>query len=43
MATFEEFVKVAQITIEDKTSHRRMNEILHIMREYHVLRDLTPA
>ena len=42
MATFEEFVKVAEISLKDKTSHKRMNEIVHIMREYHVMRGLTP-
>lgn len=43
MATFEEFMKLAEISVKDKTSHRRMNEIIHIMREYHVMRGLTPA
>ena len=28
MATFEEFMKVAEISIKDKTSHKRMNEIV---------------
>jgi len=42
MATFEEFLKVAEISLKDKTSHKRMDEIIHIMREYHVLRGLTP-
>lgn len=42
MATFEEFMKVAEITLKDKTSHRRMNEIVRIMREYRVLHGLTP-
>ncbi len=42
VATFEEFVKVAEISLKDKTSHKRMNEIIHIMREYHVMRGLTP-
>lgn len=42
MATFEEFVKVAEISLKDKTSHKRMNEIIYIMREYHVMRGLTP-
>lgn len=42
MATFQDFMKLAKISIEDKTSHRRMNEILHIMRQYHVLSGLTP-
>lgn len=42
MATFEEFMKLAEISLKDKTSHKRMNQIIHIMREYHVLRGLTP-
>ena len=43
MATFEEFMKVAEISLEDKTSHARMNEIVRIMRQYKVLHGLTPA
>lgn len=43
MATFEEFMKVAEISIKDKTSHKRMNEIVRIMRQYKVLHGLTPA
>ena len=42
MATFEEFMKLAEISLKDKTSHKRMNQIIHIMREYHVMRGLTP-
>lgn len=42
MATFEEFMKVAEISIKDKTSHKRMNEIVRIMRQYRVLHGLTP-
>lgn len=42
MATFEEFMKVAEISIKDKTSHARMNEIMRIMRQYKVLHGLTP-
>ncbi|BCS58426.1 ABC transporter [Adlercreutzia equolifaciens subsp. celatus] len=42
MATFEEFMKVAEISIKDKTSHKRMNEIARIMRQYKVLHGLTP-
>lgn len=43
MATFEEFMKVAEISIKDKTSHKRMNEIVRIMRQYKVLHGLTPS
>lgn len=42
MATFEEFMKVAEISIKDKTSHKRMNEIVRIMRQCKVLHGLTP-
>ena len=42
MATFEEFMKVAEISIKDKTSHKRVNEIVRIMRQYKVLHGLTP-
>lgn len=42
MATFEEFMKVAEISIKDKTSHKRMNEIVRIMRQYKVIHGLTP-
>ena len=42
MATFEEFMKVAEISIKDKPSHKRMNEIVRIMRQYKVLHGLTP-
>lgn len=42
MATFEEFMKVAEISIKDKTSHKRMNGIVRIMRQYKVLHGLTP-
>ena len=42
MATFEEFMKVAELSIKDKTSHKRMNEIVRIMRQYKVLHGLTP-
>lgn len=43
MATFEGFMKVAEISLKDKTSHARMNEIVRIMRQYKVLHGLTPA
>ncbi len=42
MATFQEFMRLAKISLEDKTSHKRMNEIVKIMHEYHVLSGLTP-
>lgn len=43
MATFEEFMKVAEVSIKDKTSHKRMNEIVRIMRQYKVLHGLPPT
>ena len=43
MATFQDFLRLAKISLEDKTSQHRMNELLHIMHEYHVLSGLTPA
>jgi ubiquinone biosynthesis protein len=42
MATFQEFLRLAQISIEDKTSHKRTSEIRHIMHQYHVLSGMTP-
>lgn len=42
MATFEEFMKVAEISLKDKTSHKRMDEIMRIIRQYKVLHGLTP-
>ncbi len=42
MATFEELINVAAITVHDKTSSKRMGEILHIMRHYQVTKGMTP-
>lgn len=42
MPTFREFLRVAEITAKDKTSSKRMGEIVSIMRRYHVVRGLTP-
>ncbi|MCI2241042.1 ABC1 kinase family protein [Adlercreutzia faecimuris] len=42
MPTFREFLRVAEITAKDKTSSKRMGEIVSIMRRYHVARGLTP-
>ncbi|MFR7494977.1 MAG: hypothetical protein ACLUVF_10015 [Adlercreutzia sp.] len=42
MATFEEFMKVAEISSRTRL-HKRMNEIVRIMRQYKVLHGLTPA
>lgn len=42
MATFQEFLHVAQVSLSDKTSGRRMREILGVMRKYKVTQGLTP-
>ncbi len=42
MATFKEFMHVAELTVNDKTSSRRMGEILSIMRKYKLSHGLTP-
>ncbi len=42
MPTFKEFMAVAEMTVKDKTSSKRMEEILEIMRRYHVAKGLTP-
>ena len=42
MPTFRELMRVAEITVKDKTSSKRMGEIVSIMRRYQVARGLTP-
>lgn len=42
MATFQEFLHVAQVSLSDKTSGHRMREILAVMRKYKVTQGLTP-
>lgn len=42
MATFKEFLRVAEITVKDKTSGKRMKEIRHILQKHHVASGLTP-
>lgn len=42
MPTFKEFMAVAEMTVKDKTSSKRMEEILAIMRRYQVIKGLTP-
>lgn len=42
MATFKEFMRVAEITFTDKTSGKRMREILGILHKYHIMKGLTP-
>ncbi|WP_139651646.1 ABC1 kinase family protein [Raoultibacter phocaeensis] len=42
MATFKEFLRVAEITVKDKTSGKRMKEIRHILQKHRVASGLTP-
>ena len=42
MATFQEFMKMVQVSMSDKTSGKRMRQIMHVLREYHVMKGLTP-
>lgn len=42
MATFSEFLRVADMTIHDKTSSKRMLEIIKILRKNHAVQGLTP-
>ena len=42
MPTFKEVMRVAEITVKDKTSSKRMGEIVSIMRRYQVASGLTP-
>lgn len=42
MATFAEFMRIARMSKEDKTSGKRMREIIAILRKYHVSHGLTP-
>lgn len=42
MATFKEFLRVAEITVKDKTSGKRMKEIRQILLKHHAMSGLTP-
>ncbi len=42
MPTFREFMHVAEVTLNDKTSTKRMEQIISIMRKYHVTQGLDP-
>lgn len=42
MPTFKEFLHVAEITLSDKTSTKRMEEIISVLRQYQVTKGLTP-
>lgn len=42
MATFQEFIKIADLTRKDKSSGKRMRQIISILHKYHVSKGLTP-
>lgn len=42
MPTVREFVKMAELSIDDKTSSKRLIEIIKVLRKYHVNEGLTP-
>lgn len=42
MATIQEFIRVARLSRNDKTSSKRMRQIFGILRKYHVSHGLTP-
>ena len=42
MATLKEFVKMTKLSHNDKTSGKRMREIIDVLRQYHVTQGLTP-
>lgn len=42
MATFREFLRVAEMTVKDKTSTKRMKEIRVILKEHSAFSGLTP-
>lgn len=42
MATFREFLRVAELTVNDKTSGKRMREILSILKRHDATHGMTP-
>ncbi len=42
MATLQEFFKIARLSVADKTSGRRMRQIISVLRKYQVTSGLTP-
>lgn len=42
MATFKEFLRVAEVTVKDKTSGKRMKEIRQILMKHQAFSGLTP-
>lgn len=42
MATFQELMRIAELTVKDKTSSKRMGEILSILKKHDVGRGISP-
>ncbi len=42
MATFQELMRIAELTVKDKTSSKRMGEIMSILKTYDVRHGITP-
>ena len=42
MATFQELTRIAELTVKDKTSTKRMGEIMSILKNYDVRHGITP-
>lgn len=43
MATFKDFANVAKMTMEDKTSHTRLDEILRVLKENKAYKQMMPT
>ena len=42
MATFQELMRIAELTVKDKTSSKRMGEILSILKNHDVGHGISP-
>ncbi len=42
VATLQDFIKITRLSLNDKTSGKRMRQIISILRKYDVMHDLTP-
>lgn len=42
LATLQDFIKITRLSLHDKTSGKRMRQIISILRKYDVMHDLTP-
>lgn len=42
MPTFKEFLKVAELTVKDKTSGKRSREIMGILHAHQVTKGISP-